>query len=415
MKRTTSSGVVFFWTYLKDVIKILNLATKLFTMKFLKKLLITLITIILLTIALAYIFKVDYLLKAVRTIYLKGHTTAYLEDYKQFDNNTISAAIKPQPWALHSDYNKASQTQELEKMHNEIGTVAFLVIKNDSIWHESYYDGFDKDGKSNSFSMAKSIVSASLGRAIMDGKIKSLDQKVRDFFPEISGPYADKLTVGDLSSMSSGLDWDESYYSPFSVTTRAYFDEDLSGLMLGIQVVEEPGKSYKYLSGATQLLAMVIEKATGEKMADYVSKKFWQPMGAENDALWQVDRPEGIEKAYCCIASNARDFARFGKLYKQKGNWNGQQLLDTTFVERSIKPRFQESPEYGYGWWLSDYRNKDIFYMRGHLGQYVIVIPEDELIIVRLGHEKGFQSQKSPHSDDFFIIIDGVYQMLGQN
>lgn len=384
-------------------------------MKFLKKVFFTLTIIIVLTIALAYIFKVDYLLKAVRTIYLKGHTTAYLEDYKEFDNNIITAATQSQSWPFHLEYNKVSQTHELEKMHKELGTVAFLVIKNDSIWHESYYDGFDKTGKSNSFSMAKSIVSASLGRAIMDGSIKSLDQKVNDFFPEIGGPHADKLTVGDLSSMSSGLDWDESYYSPFSVTTRAYFDEDLSGMMLGIQVVDEPGMSYKYLSGATQLLAMVIEKATGEKMADYVSKSFWQPMGAENDALWQVDRPEGIEKAYCCIASNARDFARFGKLYKQKGNWNGQQLLDTTFVEISTKPRFLDSPEYGYGWWLSDYRNKDIFYMRGHLGQYVIVIPQDDLIIVRLGHQKGFQSQSSPHSDDFFVIIDGVNQMLELN
>lgn len=398
-----------------DVVKIFNLATKQYIMKFLKKLFVTLAIIIVLTIALAYIFKVDYLLKAVRTIYLKGHTTAYLEDYKEFDNHTITAPNKSQSWPLHLEYNKASQPQELEKMHKEIGTVAFLVIKNDSIWHESYYDGFDKDGKSNSFSMAKSIVSACLGRAIMDGKIKNLDQKVTDFFPEISGSYSDLLTVGDLSSMSSGLDWDESYYSPFSVTTRAYFDEDLSGMMLGIQVVEEPGKSYKYLSGATQLLAMVIEKATREKISDYVSNSFWKPMGAENDALWQVDRPGGIEKAYCCIASNARDFARFGKLYNQKGNWNGHQLLDSTFVELSIKPRFNESPEYGYGWWLSDYLNKNIFYMRGHLGQYVIVIPQDKIIIVRLGHQKGFQSQNSPHSDDFFVIIDGVYQMLEQN
>lgn len=381
-------------------------------MKFLKKLLVTLLILIVLTIGLAYAFKVDYLLKAVRTIYFKGHTTAYLEDYKEFDNNTITAATLTQPWNFHTDYNKVSQTEELNKMHQEIGTVAFLVIKNDSLWHESYYDGFDKDGKSNSFSMAKSVVSAALGRAIMEGKINSINQTIKDFFPEISGPFSARLTVGDLSSMSSGLNWDESYYSPFSVTTRAYFDDDLSSLMLGIQVVDEPGQSYKYLSGATQLLAMVIEKATGDKLADYVSKSFWQPMGAENDALWQVDRPDGIEKAYCCIASNARDFARFGKLYKQKGNWNGQQLLDTTFVELSIKPKFKESPEYGYGWWLSDYLNKNIFYMRGHLGQYVIVIPEDELIIVRLGHQKGYQSESSPHSDDFFTIVDGVFQML---
>jgi CubicO group peptidase (beta-lactamase class C family) len=125
---------------------------------------------------------------------------------------------------------------------------------------------------------------------------------------------------------------------------------------------------------------MVIEKATGEKLPKYVSKNFWQPMGAENDALWQTDKKGGVVKAFCCIASNARDFARFGKLYKQYGKWNGKQLLDSTFIAKSITPRFKESPEYGYAWWLSDYKGKKIFYMRGHLGQYVIVIPEDELI-----------------------------------
>ncbi|MFN3639418.1 MAG: serine hydrolase, partial [Flavobacterium sp.] len=96
-------------------------------MKFLKKLLVSLLVMILLVIGLTYIFKVDYLLKAVRTIYLKGHTTAYLEDYKEFDNNTITAATLPQPWNFHVDYNKVSQTEELNKMHQEIGTVAFLI------------------------------------------------------------------------------------------------------------------------------------------------------------------------------------------------------------------------------------------------------------------------------------------------
>ncbi|MET0758774.1 MAG: serine hydrolase, partial [Flavobacterium sp.] len=363
---------------------------------------------------LAYVFDVDYLLKAVRTIYVNGHTTAYLEDYKEFDNRQIEKSNLAQPWAIHKKYNKVTATSELEKTHKEIGTVAFLIIKNDSIWHESYYDGFNKDSKSNSFSMAKSVVSASLGKAIMEGKIKSLDQPVADFFPQFKEGKAAKMTVGDLSSMASGLNWDESYYSPFSITTRAYFDDDLNKVILGLKVVDEPGKKYKYLSGNTQLLAMVIEKATGESLANYVSDKFWKPMGAENEALWETDDKDGIVKAFCCIASNARDFGRFGKLYKQYGKWNGKQILDSAFVAKSIMPRFKASPQYGYGWWLSNYKDKKIFYMRGHLGQYVIVIPEDELIIVRLGHEKGFQSTKSPHSDDFFVYIDQTYKMLGK-
>lgn len=274
-------------------------------MRYLKKFLYFLLIFFVLLIGTLYATDHDYLLKAVQTIYLNGHKTAFLDDYKYFDNLTIKKSKQPQAWPKHADYNKTSQTSALEKINGELGTVAFLIIKNDSIWSEHYYEGYDENSKSNSFSMAKSYVTTLLGKAIMDGKIKSLDQKVADFFPEFNQGLGAKLTVGDLSSMASGLEWDESYYSPFSITTRAYFYDDLDEMMLRLKVTGEPGKSYKYLSGNTQLLGMVIEKATGKKMADYLSENFWQPTGSVNDALWQTDRPGGTEKAYCCIASNA--------------------------------------------------------------------------------------------------------------
>ena len=384
-------------------------------MKFIRKFLLCFVIIIATIIALAYMFNVDYLLKAVRTVYFNGHTTAFLDDYQYFDNRTIQKGANPQPWAISKNYNKTPLSPAIEKLHMQIGTVAFLVIKNDSILSESYFDGYGKNSKSNSFSMAKSVVSAALGRAIMDGKIKSPDQLVSDFFPEFKKGKSATMTVGDLSSMASGLDWDESYYSPFSVTTRAYFDEDLKEVILNQKGVDEPGRSYKYLSGNTQLLAMVVEKAVGTDLATYVSEKFWKPMGAENEALWQTDDENGLVKAYCCIASNARDFARFGKLYKQNGKWNGQQLLDSAFVAKSTNPRFAVSPEYGYGWWLSNYKDKKIFYMRGHLGQYVIVIPEDDLIIVRLGNRHQRSTTGSVHSDDFYAYLEETYKMLGKS
>ncbi|GIZ07996.1 hypothetical protein FUMI01_07230 [Flavobacterium sp. UMI-01] len=356
--------------------------------------------------------KLDYLIKAVRITYLNGHSTAFLEDYNYFDNRKILNSAKGQPWNFAQNGNQVKATQRLEKLHHEIGTVAFLIIKNDSIWHESYYDNYTKDSKSNSFSMAKSIVTACLGKAIKDRKINSLDQKVTDFFPEFNKGKTAQMTVGDLASMASGLNWDESYYSPFSITTRAYFDENINQLILGLKGIEASGKTYKYLSGNTQLLAMCIEKATEKSLADYVTESFWKPLGMENDALWQTDSENGMVKAYCCIASNARDFARFGKLYLQNGKWNGTQILDSTFVAKSITPRFNDSPQYGYGWWLSDFQNKKVFYMRGHLGQYVIVVPEDKLIIVRLGHHDIKSTKGSPHSDDFFIYLDETYKML---
>ena len=365
-------------------------------------------------IILMYIFNVDYLIRAVRTIYLKGYTTAFLEDYKEFPNRTIKKSIA-QPWAISKEYNSVPSTDILNKTHKDLQTIAYIIIKNDSIWHESYFDGYSASSKSNSFSMAKSVVSAALGKAIMDGKIKSLDQKVVDFFPELKGKFAKEVTVGDLSSMASGLSWDEKYYSPLSIVTRAYFDDNLRGVILGLEINKKPGQSFEYLSGATQLLAMCIEKATGKYLSDYVSDSFWKPMGAENEALWQLDEADtGIEKAYCCIASNARDFARFGKLYKQNGKWNGKQILDSAFIAKSLKPRFAESPEYGYGWWMHEIKGKKLFYMRGHLGQFVIVIPEDDLIIVRLGHLKGLQTKTDPHSNDLYIYVEEAYNMLAQ-
>lgn len=379
-----------------------------------KIILIGCVSFLLILVLSLYVFKVDYLLRAVRVTYFNGHKTAFLEDYKYFDNRVIEKSEQVQPWHIAKGYNQIKVTKKLEKLHQEIGTVAFLIIKNDSIWHESYYDNYTKDSKSNSFSMAKSIVSACLGKAIMEGKIKSLDQKVSDFFPEFKQGKSAHMTVGDLSSMASGLGWDESYYDPFSVTTRAYFDENLDELILGLKGIDEPGKSYKYLSGNTQLLAMCIEKATGKNLADYVSESFWKPMGAENEAFWQTDKENGMVKAYCCIASDARDFARFGKLYLQHGKWNGQPILDSTFVVKSVMPRFKDSPQYGYGWWLSVYKNKKIFYMRGHLGQNVIVIPEDQLIIVRLGHRENKSTNGTPHTDDFYVYLEETYKMLAQ-
>ena len=384
-------------------------------MKYLKRLLKFLIIIVVLTIAVLYITDTDYLLKAVRTIYAKGHTTAYLEDYKEFDNQIIENDA-PLPWPNHVDYNKATETERLNEINKINGSIAFVIIKNDSIWFENYYDGFNEDSKSNSFSMAKSYVSGLMGKAIMEGYIKGLDQPVCDFIPEYCDGLAAKMTVGDLSSMSSGTNWDERYYSPFSITTRAYFDDDLEKVVTGLKVVREPGKGFKYASGDTQMLALLIERATGKKLYDYLTESFWKPLGSENPTLWQLDSEDhDLVKAYCCIASNAKDFARFGKLFKDHGKWNGEQILDSAFVAKSITPRFPESPQYGYGWWLKDVGDKHFFMMRGHLGQYVIVEPNDNVIIVRLGHSKGPGDAIASFTPDITDYIKEAYNMLNSN
>tara|TARA_R100001369_G_scaffold92686_1_gene139120 strand:- start:751 stop:1896 length:1146 start_codon:yes stop_codon:yes gene_type:complete len=380
-----------------------------------KKFLSWFVGIVAAIILVLYLTDYNYVLKGIRVVYLTGHTTAFIDDFKYFESETISASSNPQPWPKAEDYNTVEPTETLAQTNEALGTVAFLIIKNDSIWYENYAEGYSETSQTNSFSMAKSVISALLGKAIDDGYIKSLDQPVGDFYPEFKNT---NLTVGDLSSMSSGLNWDESYKNPFGVTARAYYDDNLAETILHLKVVENPGEKYKYLSGNTQLLAMVIQKAiqsTSMNLSSYLRESFWGPMGAENPALWQVDDEDHrLVKAYCCIGSNARDFARFGKLYKDFGKWNEKQLLDSAFVAKSIRPRFKESPEYGYGFWLNNHNGKEVFAMRGILGQYVIVIPEDDVIIVRLGHHRGKKGD-DPFSKDFYTYMEEAYSMLGAN
>lgn len=358
-----------------------------------------------------YLTDTDYLFKAVRTVYFNGYTTASIDDYSFFDNSVI-ASKDSKAWPLHKDYNKIPATKKLIKLHKSRGTVAYVIIKNDSLIYEAYYDNYGENSKSNSFSMAKSYVCGLLGKAIMEGYIENLEQPVGDFFPKYSEGLSSKVTVGDLASMASGSNWKENYYWPINITAKAYYGKELEETIFGVSTVKTPGQSFEYSSGDTQLLAMVIEKATGKKLYNYLSESLWIPLESENDALWQIDsEANDLVKAYCCIASNAKDFARLGKLYKDFGRWKGRQILDSAFVAKSIKPRFKESPQYGYGFWLKAQNDKSFFMMEGHLGQCVIVSPSDNLIVVRLGHGKESFGH-NPYNGDISVYIEEAYKMV---
>ena len=350
-----------------------------------KKVLKWLTGITLFLIFLIYLFQADYIFKGIKTVWFTGNSTAFISDYEYFNNREIIAS-NPQPWPIHKQYNQIEASEKLTEINRKRKTKSFLVIKNDSIVYEKYYDGYSDSSISNSFSVTKSIVVSMLWKAIMLGYIKGVDQPVSDFFNEYKYGLASKLTVGNLASMSSGMDWSEHYYSPFNVIAESYFTKDQRPLILSRKIVNEPGKSFKYLSGDTQLLGMVIEKATGSTLSDFLEKYFWKPMGAENSALWQIDSKEkGMEKAYCCFSATAKDFARFGKLYINKGMWGETKILDSMYVNLSLKPVFENSTNYGYGWWLYDFEGKKVFTMNGHRGQFVISFPDENIIIVRQG------------------------------
>lgn len=341
---------------------------------------------------------------------------ADIDDNLIFDQRTIDAPARAQLWPRAANYNQVKWPGSLQQLHQELETVAFLVIQNDSIVYEQYWDGYSDKSLSNSFSMAKSIVSILVGAALRDGYIKSIDQPVAEFLPSFKEGGKQRITIKHLLMMSSGLNWDESYANPFSVTTEAYYGTNLKKVIERLKAVEEPGQTFSYKSGDTQILGMVVEAATGKSLSRYAEDKLWKPIGAEHDAEWSVDNPTGIEKAYCCFFSNARDFARIGKLYLQNGIWNGDTIVDPAFVRESLSPNGLPTEsggpaDYGYQWWLlPNYKDQFIFYARGILGQYIIVIPEKQAIIVRLGKKRG--QRINGHPSEVLAMIDAVNEVV---
>ena len=202
--------------------------------------------------------------------------------------------------------------------------------------------------------------------------------------------------------MSTGMNWQESYYNPFGVTAESYFTKELEKLMYRIDFTEKPGKKWKYQSGNTQLMGIILARATGKTLSEYASEKLWIPMQATDDAEWMVDDTNGTEKSFCCLNSNALDYARFGQLFMDKGNWKGQQLIDSAYVEASLSGDLTD--HYGYSWWLYNTQYKyPVFCMRGVNGQYVISIPELDLVAVRLGHKIEKYENNSATDLEYYI------------
>ncbi|MCC6690407.1 MAG: serine hydrolase [Bacteroidia bacterium] len=348
-----------------------------------------------------------YLYKGIANTYFKGRSGPDIDEYKIFSNREIKTAHY-QPIPNAKDYNlKNIDTKAFEPY----GTVAYLIIKNDSVCYEQYWEGYTQNSFSNSFSMAKSFVGILVGCALQDGYIKTLDDAVGDFLPEFKIGDNSKLTIRHLLTMSSGINFDEDYVNPFAYPAAAYYGTNIKKLTLQYKVTEDPGKQFKYLSGNTELLGMILEKATGKKLSEYMSERLWQPMGAKNAAYWSLDHDGGMEKAYCCFNSNARDFSRFGLLYLHNGKWNNNQLVPADYVKQATEPAplLDESGKtntsYGYQWWIVDYKGHHMPYCRGILGQYIITIPDKNMVVVRLGHKRDKEKQND-HPKDLFIYID---------
>ncbi len=376
-----------------------------------------------------------YMYSGIAKTYLRGETGPGIYDLDLFAKTTIKSGGQNFRWTDHPKKNNFNFSEKQTSYHQEWGTTAFLVIKNDTLLVEKYWGDHNEKTVSNSFSAAKTIIALLIGIALDEGKIKSLNEPVANYIPEFNNMGRNVITIRHLLLMASGLDWEESGSNPISEAAEGYFTDDLYGLVTRQLVVEKPGVRFNYQSGNSQILGILLSKATKMPLSKYMEEKLWKPLGASSEAYWSMDDEGGIEKSFCCFYATAKDYALLGRLLLKKGNWNGKQIISKGFMDELIKTpdlKFDEgtpNQRYGLHTWVYYNQGNPVHYFRGFRGQYILTIPKDNLIIVRLGmkreqnydipvekkNDKIFLNKnldKVGHSPDIFRYIEDGYAIL---
>ncbi|MBF25013.1 MAG: serine hydrolase [Flavobacteriales bacterium] len=384
-----------------------------------KKLFFYFIFFIFFLTSIVFIFDVSYLFHGLRCTYLRGQNSAQIDDHVFFYSREVEAK-KPYKIPNGYNYNLFKPSEKLKHVLKKSKTIAFLVVQNDSVRFEKYWGGGGENSTTNSFSVAKSITSLLVGCAIDSGFIDNVNQSVFDFLPELK-PYKNfDVKIKHLLEMSSGLDWLEHYKKPISVTAKSYYGTNLKNLILNTRFISPPGTIYNYQSGNTQLLGVVLERAVGESVSSFAGRVLWSKIGARKNALWTTDYSGGLEKTFCCFNSNARDFSKIGLLMLNKGDFMGESVVSEDYVNWLLsKPKLYEKIDshdkvvdyYSNGWWVAQVKDFPVFYARGFNGQYVVVIPELNLVFVRLGmreNEKSADNNMYKLTDNLKLFIEAV-------
>jgi len=324
------------------------------------------------------------------------YNTPSLDDYKKFPEETIERSANP--WSFKERpgdvdpgmpviIQNGNVICSFDRFLEQRQTVAFLLVRNDTIIYERYFKGYSRTSILPSFSVAKSFISALVDIAIKDGTIKSINQSITDFLPELADPGFQGISLKDLLEMRSGIDFNEDYLNPAGGIAKFYYGRNLRAFCLRLKISDKAGEVYKYQSANAQLLALAIERATGKSIPVYFDEKIWKPLGAQYDATWNLDSPRNKEvKAFCCLNARAVDFAKFGRLYLNSGLWNGDSVVSSNWVRESLTiqndSRDSEHYPYTYSWRVTAGGD---FFAKGVGGQYIYVCPHNNTIIVRFG------------------------------
>ena len=357
----------------------------------LKKIIISLLVIVVLIVGLSFTPQFSHL----KNFAIWGKHS--IHDYKTHPTRLVASGGAPQYWPLDSNYNKGVIPDSLMAVIDSNDTHAFIVIQNGKLLYEKYWDGYTPKTLSGSFSAAKSIISLLIGIALDEGKIKSLDEPVGNYVPHFKEAGLEKVRIKDLLTMSSGTNYRESDKSYFSLNASAYYGDDEGYLIIQLKAKEPAGVHWDYRSADTQVLGFIVEKAFGQNISELVSERFMKPMGAEADALWLLDGNKNHEKAFCCFNGVAHDYARFGQLVLNNGQWNGKQIVSESYIKAATTPAsYLKDPYengnpvdfYGYQYWIFKEQGHEVVAQNGLFGQYVYIIRDKNAIVVRLGESK---------------------------
>jgi CubicO group peptidase (beta-lactamase class C family) len=274
---------------------------------------------------------------------------------------------------------------ELNDFITEQKVAGLLILQDGKIRLERYALGHSKSNRWSSLSVAKSVTSTLVGVAIRDGYIKSVDDYVTDYIPELKGSAYDSVKIRHLLTMTTGIRWNESYTDPDSDIARFSTDSIEPGInatvsyMRRLPAEAESGKRFLYSTGETHLLGVLVSAATSQTLSHYLSSKIWEPYGMEQNATWTLDRT-GQELAGCCLEMTLRDFGRFGQFVLENGRINGESIVPVNWFRTATQIRVPLWPGggYGYGWWIFNSRSFDAL---GIYGQRIHIDPSRRLVI----------------------------------
>ncbi len=293
----------------------------------------------------------------------------------------------------------------LDRFLEPTDTIAFLVIRHDVLLYEGYFQGYERASTVTSFSMAKSFTSALVGMAIEEGHIGSIEDPVTEYVPELlerDARYGD-ITLRHLLTMASGIRYRE-FMMPWSDDASTYYAPDLRTVAVSSPITGEPGRVFHYNNFHPLLLGLVLERSTGGPVAEYLETTIWRRIGMEAPGSWSLDsEASGFEKMESGINGRAIDFAKFGRLFLRRGDWEGTQVIPASWVNAStaLDTTGDPAPEYQYLWWVNAEASEGLerphFFAAGKHGQYIYVIPEQELVFVRFGRSDWYRRW-----DDFF-------------